>query len=493
MRRTVCVFGLTMLVASALVGCGKKEAVRPAPEAPAAAAGSAAAPAKPEAAKPEEVVRPPHEQPPTAVQWDAPAVTGDWAGYLGGPTRSGRREVAPITKPVIAWSAQVGIQGYANTVLTSGDTIFLGSQGEFWNKSDKSDSVIALRAADGRQIWRVPTDSDVNGTMLAKDLVIAVTDSGTVYAIQRTSGEIKWQLGAECGMQHPPVQVGDELVFTREEGVTTVSLETGKIVDALTACRRNQRTAISAADGVVYAVHPREGLMAYSAGKPLWKLERPDPELTGFTSWQPPTWARNCSCRPSSAGPSRPSRERDRSSRRWWLSGATMDRWPGRRGSTAPSWPTSRATFRVTPTTSSPLRSRWQPLRRLGQRRLPAVLQPARWHPHRRTGLLRLPHSAVRRHRRRNGCGLPHPPRRRGLCLLHPRHEVALDPLAGPARRRRWQDHPLPGPIRLQPGATGWERTLRGTYGWRRWNALCGHGRRLALRDPSGALVAQPV
>ena len=49
--------------------------------------------------------------------------------YLGGPTRSGRREVAPITKPVIAWSAQVGIQGYANTVLTSGDTIFLGSQG----------------------------------------------------------------------------------------------------------------------------------------------------------------------------------------------------------------------------------------------------------------------------------------------------------------------------------------------------------------------------
>ena len=288
MRRTVGALGMTMLMAFGLVGCGKKEAVRPVPEAPAAAEGSAAASAKPEAAKPEEVVRPPHDQPPTAVQWDAPAVTGDWAGYQGGPTRSGRREVAPITKPVIAWSAQVGIQGYANTVLTSGDTIFLGSQGEFWNKPDKADSVIALRAADGRQIWRVPTDSDVNGTMLAKDLVIAVTDSGTVYAIQRTSGEIKWQLGAECGMQHPPVQVGDELVFTREEGVTTVSLETGKIVDALTACRRSQRTAISAADGVAYAVHPREGLMAYAAGKPLWKLERPDPELTGFTAWQPP-------------------------------------------------------------------------------------------------------------------------------------------------------------------------------------------------------------
>lgn len=222
------------------------------------------------------------------MQWDAPAVTGGWAGYLGGPTRSGRREVAAITTPRIAWSAQVGIQGYANTVLTAGDRIFLGSQGEFWNKPDKSDSVIALQAADGRQIWRVPTDSDVNGTMLAKDLVIAVTDSGTVYAIQQTSGEVKWQLGAECGMQHPPVLVGDELVFTREEGVTTVSLETGKIVDALTACRRSQRTAISEADGVVYAVHPREGLMAFAGGKPVWKLDRPDPELTGFTGWQPP-------------------------------------------------------------------------------------------------------------------------------------------------------------------------------------------------------------
>ena len=68
----------------------------------------------------------------------------------------------------------------------------------------------------------------------------------------------------------------------------------------------------------------------------------------------PHTWARSCSCRPSSAGPSRPSRVRGRSSPRWWPSGATMDRWPGPRGSTARSWPTSRATFRATPTTSSP-------------------------------------------------------------------------------------------------------------------------------------------
>lgn len=200
------------------------------------------------------------------------AVEGEWSTHLGNAERTGTRLAPSIQEPVIRWSADVGIQGYANTPLVGTDRVFATSQGSLHNQSDSEDGFYALDIVDGSRLWFYPTNEDINGASLTEDFVVGGSDDGTLFAIDRETGEKAWEIELGSPLHHGPLVDGNTLRVQLESGFVTIDARNG------TSMQRGSgdpdgydvRGSLSGSDGDVYRVARACSLSAYRDDDQAW-------------------------------------------------------------------------------------------------------------------------------------------------------------------------------------------------------------------------------
>jgi outer membrane protein assembly factor BamB len=141
-----------------------------------------------------------------SVRWAAVALLGctvlsaqppsqGWPQFLG-PNRNGAvdYDIGPRAKLVEGWRRKLPAGG-AGITAAGGRLYTLGSDGT-------QDLLLALDAATGKELWRVPLGNTHNDALengpgstpaLAGDLAIAVASSCRVTAVRTSDGQIVWQ------------------------------------------------------------------------------------------------------------------------------------------------------------------------------------------------------------------------------------------------------------------------------------------------------------
>lgn len=142
----------------------------------------------------------------------------DWHQFQGDANRTGRSSAPAIRHPVIRWKARVGIQGYLNTPLVAGSTVFIPSSGNVHNASDLRDGVHAIDLATGRVLWHTRFRNDANGVALVGDRLVATSDDGHVYGLDATRGTVVWKQRGQGKMYSHPVVVDDMVVVGDAQG-----------------------------------------------------------------------------------------------------------------------------------------------------------------------------------------------------------------------------------------------------------------------------------
>lgn len=84
---------------------------------------------------------------------------------------------------------------------------------------DLSGAVYAIQAEDGKEVWRLKTDEDPKGGIVgtpwvAGDTIYVVTLAGKLFAIDRLSGNVRWNKSFEGKFYQGPVGAGDLLLFS---------------------------------------------------------------------------------------------------------------------------------------------------------------------------------------------------------------------------------------------------------------------------------------
>lgn len=169
-----------------------------------------------------------------APEFDAPAQSNntDWTHRGGGPTHQ-------VTHPALGtsltqiWQAGIG-QGNTKRGRITADPIVGG--GRIFTM-DSASQVVAT-GNDGATLWSralVPvtdkaTDASGGGLAYGSNTVIAATGFGEIFALDATSGAIKWRQKLDAPVTSAPTLV-DNLVYvvTRDSRGWAVDLENGRL------------------------------------------------------------------------------------------------------------------------------------------------------------------------------------------------------------------------------------------------------------------------
>ncbi|WP_127088180.1 PQQ-binding-like beta-propeller repeat protein [Aquabacter cavernae] len=125
----------------------------------------------------------------------------------------------------IIWEKSFGRMHYRNNILPAGDLLYFGTSGDKWNFSDPNDAILCVRQSDGEVVWRVQTDSDVNGIAIFDSVLVAGTDSGMIYALNIADGRIlsRFQAGS-------PVYTKAVIVDVEGERIAVLLSRDGHII-----------------------------------------------------------------------------------------------------------------------------------------------------------------------------------------------------------------------------------------------------------------------
>lgn len=234
-----------------------------------------------------------HNEPPTAADFAVAPVTGDWGQYRGNNARTGLREARPIRNPTIAWSANVGVQGYANTIAVAEDAIFVASQGERHQGADERDGVYALNPTNGTVLWHAHTERDANGLTLAEEVVLVGTDGNHLIAFERATGAERWSVELDCQLYHSPAIRDGQAILMRntDAGFATIDLATGNVQGDL-GCFGSERGTLSLDDERVYAT-AATSFRTFDAEGLAWEDEPVLGQRRARHRWAPPMLTEN--------------------------------------------------------------------------------------------------------------------------------------------------------------------------------------------------------
>jgi outer membrane protein assembly factor BamB len=115
-----------------------------------------------------------------------------WTVFQAGGSRSGCTQRRAITDPVVAWSANAGVQAWLNNPVISGDNVFVGSAGRLRGTTDAEDGVYAYAVADGTPAWTFSAANDVNGVAIGGNVLVATGDQGAVWGLFLEDGSAAW-------------------------------------------------------------------------------------------------------------------------------------------------------------------------------------------------------------------------------------------------------------------------------------------------------------
>lgn len=221
------------------------------------------------------------------------AIVGDWTGVRGDAARSGLREAPAITNPRVAWSIEVGIQGYANPPIVTADAIYVSSQGSRHNNGpnrvDEADGVLRINPTTGAVVWRLPLAQDQNGMVLAGTTLLVGGDAGNLVAIDTVAGTVRWQVNVGCAIYQAPLVLGDRILLPRVGGVGMLRLSDGQPVDGtLPPCDVNRREAFSSDGETAWLSANDRPLEAWTAAGPVWRAPEAVASRRGsLEAWQP--------------------------------------------------------------------------------------------------------------------------------------------------------------------------------------------------------------
>jgi outer membrane protein assembly factor BamB len=227
-----------------------------------------------------------HTEPPTAADFAVPTVDGDWTMVRGATHRSGLRDAPAIERPRVAWSIEVGIQGYANTPIVTADGVWVSSQGQTHNSADEKDGVYRLDVTNGAILWHYATPIDANGMTLVDGTLVVGTDSGTLHALDPETGAERWVADVKCRVYQAPEVRDGWLYLLRTEGTIRVRVADGTIEGAVDDCRRSERGMVSLLGDRLLETRDRAPLHLFEAnGRTVWQAEMPAEDLPGFGRW----------------------------------------------------------------------------------------------------------------------------------------------------------------------------------------------------------------
>lgn len=111
-------------------------------------------------------------------------------------------------------------QEFASAVTRSGD-LYVGTQGG---------DFFALRASDGKVLWKRRLGSVSSRPLVDDPRLYVGTDDGSLLSVNAFDGTVNWRHATRGAIQHPPVAVGDLLVFSNDaDHVFAVDRGTGKL------------------------------------------------------------------------------------------------------------------------------------------------------------------------------------------------------------------------------------------------------------------------
>jgi len=225
-------------------------------------------------------------QAPSSDEIESPCtlpVMGEWTMFQADAARSGAISAPVIRKPSVKWKTQVGIQGWLNNPVIAGGLVFVGSNGQVWNKPDASDGVWAIDMKDGKVAWFTPFDDDVNGVAYVACRVIATSDDGSVRALNAATGKVVWSHRAsDAKVYTNPLVLGQMVVVGNAEGiVSALRVETGEVrwtYDAGSAIRGGlsadgAHVYVATEEGVISAINQANGMLVWEErGLSPWQM-----------------------------------------------------------------------------------------------------------------------------------------------------------------------------------------------------------------------------
>lgn len=241
-----------------------------------------------------------------------PARGQDWP-ELRGPNQDGAIDAAGVFDDPfdlrVAWAQPLG-SGYSNVVVVDGSLVGTFSDGE-------EDRILALDAADGRELWRASFGPTFRGQQGSEDgptatpcvrdgIVFAPGPRGVLLALDLASGRELWSLdlaetfGARFmayGFGASPLAVGDVIYqpFGTRSGVAGVALEpsTGELrwvhragwLDYQNSLRHGADGALLAIDAAnVAVVEPDSGRTRFQASHLLTSPDMAYPQVLPITA-----------------------------------------------------------------------------------------------------------------------------------------------------------------------------------------------------------------
>ena len=219
------------------------------------------------------------------------AVVG-WPTFHGSGDRAGCVSAPHITDPSIMWTANIGVQGWLNNPVISDGIVYVGSAGSAQFESDGSDGVYAIDVLTGDTSWFFAATLDVNGVSVSEGIVVAVGDEGAVWGIDAATGSQIWANNVGVPVFGSPLFVGSLVVVGDGSGsVTALDATTGErrwVVDVEGALRGGATT-----DGeAIYAIGEQRDAVAVDLdGNLLWRttISPTAPNASSFRIYAAPT------------------------------------------------------------------------------------------------------------------------------------------------------------------------------------------------------------
>jgi len=140
---------------------------------------------------------------------------------------------------------------------------------------NKVGQVYAVRATDGKVLWRKKVDDDVTGPAYAHGTVYLAQLKGLFAAVEASSGKVRWTYDPHARLESSPLVIAGRVYFGDDDGVLwALDARTGKVewkVDLGPAIKASP----SYHDGVVYVGDYSGGVDAVSAhsGHRQWQVD----------------------------------------------------------------------------------------------------------------------------------------------------------------------------------------------------------------------------
>ena len=185
--------------------------------------------------------------------------------FRGNAARTGENPgPAPLNRPVVKWKTFVGGESYASPVVGR-ETVYVAT---------KAGSLVALRLANGSELWRVHVGDYVARTTPAlSDKTLFVAAGYALLAIDAQTGLERWSVPLRFAGSCSPVVDGERVYVATQEGhLSAFSTETGEEIWHY----RNDNLLFGSpavADGVVVIADEAGVVTAIDAqsGRELWQ------------------------------------------------------------------------------------------------------------------------------------------------------------------------------------------------------------------------------